>query len=307
MSLTLLTDHFADIEDPRQASKVTYKLFDVLFLTLTAVMSGAEGWEEIEDFGHLRLKWLKKYDDFSHGIPVHDTIARLVCRIDPQTFHQRFIQWMQATEKLTDKQVVAVDGKTLRRSYKRYDRQSTLHMISAFATKNGVVLGQRRTDEKSNDITAVHEVLELLALEGAMVTPDAMSCQKQIVKTIVKKKADYCIAVKKNQKSLYQALQDAFELSESNEPGLVEQKHGRVEYRSYDVLSALELSPGIRSVWSSIKTIGRATYYRLANGKEQLQYRYYISSASLSAEEFASTVRAHWGIESVPQARELAA
>ena len=130
-----------------------------------------------------------------------------------------------------------------------------------------------------------------------MVTLDAMSCQKQIVKTIVKKKADYCIAVKKNQKSLYQALQDAFELSGSNEPGHVEQKHGRVEYRSYDVLSALELPPGIRSVWSSIKTIGRATYYRLANGKEQLQYRYYISSASLSAEEFASTVRAHWGIE----------
>ena len=187
MSLTLLTDHFADIEDPRQASKVTYKLFDVLFLTLTAVISGAEGWEEIEDFGHLRLKWLKKYGDFSHGIPVHDTIARLVCRIDPQAFHQRFIQWMQATEKLTDKQVVAVDGKTLRRSYKRHDRQSTLHMISAFATKNGVVLGQRRTDEKSNEITAVPELLELLELEGAMVTLDAMSCQKQIVKTIVKK------------------------------------------------------------------------------------------------------------------------
>ena len=141
MSLTLLTDHFADVEDPRQASKVTYKLFDVLFLNLTAVISGAEGWEEIEDFGHLRLKWLKKYGDFSHGIPVHDTIARLVCRIDPQTFHQRFIQWMQATEKLTDKQVVAVDGKTLRRSYKRNDRQSRSHMISAFATKNGVVLG----------------------------------------------------------------------------------------------------------------------------------------------------------------------
>ncbi len=177
--------------------KVTYELFDVLFLTLTAVISGAEGWEEIEDFGHLRLEWLKKYADFSHGIPVHDTIARLVCRIDPQAFHQRFIQWMQATEELTDKEVVAVDGKTLRRSYKRNDRQSTLHMISAFATKNGVVLGQRRTDEKSNEITAVPELLALLELEGAMVTLDAMSCQKQIVKTIVKKKADYCIAVKK--------------------------------------------------------------------------------------------------------------
>lgn len=297
MSLTLLTDHVADIEDPRQASKVTYELFDVLFLTLTAVISGAEGWEEIEDFGHLRLEWLKKYADFSHGIPVHDTIARLVCRIEPQAFHQRFIRWMQATEELTDKEVVAVDGKTLRRSYKRNDRQSTLHMISAFATKNGVVLGQRRTDEKSNEITAVPELLELLELEGAMVTLDAMSCQKQIVKTIVKKKADYCIAVKKNQKSLYQALQDAFELSDSNAPGHIEQEHGRVEYRAYGVLSALELPASLRSVWSSLATIGRATYYRLANGKEQLQYRYYISSASLSAAQFASTVRAHWGVE----------
>ncbi|MCL4410764.1 MAG: ISAs1 family transposase, partial [Gammaproteobacteria bacterium] len=141
------------------------------------------------------------------------------------------------------------------------------------------------------------ELLELLELEGAMVTLDAMSCQKQIVKTIVKKKADYCIAVKKNQKSLYQALQDAFELSDSNESGHLEQEHGRVEYRAYDVLSALELPASMRSAWSSLETIGRATYYRLANGKEQLQYRYYISSARLSAEQFASTVRAHWGVE----------
>ena len=141
MSLTLLTDHFANIEDPRKASKIAYELFDVLFFTLTTFISGAEFWEEIEDFGHLRLEWLKKYGDFSNGIPVHDTIARLVCRIDPQAFQQRFIQWMQATEELTDKEVVAVDGKTLRRSYKRNDRQSTLHMIRTFATKNGVVQG----------------------------------------------------------------------------------------------------------------------------------------------------------------------
>ena len=130
-----------------------------------------------------------------------------------------------------------------------------------------------------------------------MVTLEAMSCQKQIVKTIVKKKADYCIAVKKNQKSLYQALQDAFKLSDSKVPGHIEQEHGRIEYRAYDVLSALELPASLRSVWLLLATIGRATYYRLANGKEQLQYRYYISSASLSAAQFASTVRAHWGVE----------
>lgn len=145
-------------------------------MTLTALISGAEGWEEIEDFGHLRMEWLKDYGYFSHGIPVHATIGRFVYRIDPQSLHQRFIRWMQATEKLTDKEMVAADGKTLRRSYKRNDRQSTMHMISAFATKNGVVLGQRRTHEKSNEITAVSELVELLELEGAMLTLDAMSC-----------------------------------------------------------------------------------------------------------------------------------
>ena len=160
-------------------------------------------------------------------------------------------------------------------------------MISAFATKNGVVLGQRRTDEKSNEITAVPELLKLLELEGAMVTLDAMSCQKQIVKTIVKK----------NQKSLYQTLQDALELSDNSERGHLEKEHGRVEYRAFHVLSALELPQKILSGWPSLATIGRATYYRLANGKEQLQYRYYISSAELSSKEFACTVRAHWGIE----------
>lgn len=203
MSLTLLTDHFADIEDPRQASKVTYQLFDVLFLTLTAVISGAEGWEEIEDSGHLRLTWLKKYGDFNHGIPAHDTIARLVCRIDPQAFHQRFIQWMQTT------------ASRLKRTKNRCILRCKMRSSSAHAMSLAIL----------STSTAVWST-------ALMTFYQYWSCHKKI-----------------------------------------------------------------RSTWSSLKTIGRATYYRVANGKEQLQYRYYISSAELPAAQFASTVRAHWGIE----------
>jgi len=296
MSLTVLAQHLSGITDTRQAAKITYPLFDILFLTVTAVIAGCEGWEEIEDFGHARLDWLKGYGDYENGIPVHDTVARVMSRIDPEGLQSSFIQWMKDTETHTERQVIAVDGKTLRGSYRPGDRQSAIHMVSAFATANGVVMGQWKTDEKSNEITAIPELLSLLDLQDSLVTLDAMGCQQTIAQTILDRKGDYLLAVKGNQKTLYQAIRSAF--SPDGEPGhrQIESGHGRQEYREYHVLDASEI-PELPD-WPGLKTVGMAIRYsRNKTGQEELQYRYYISSAVLSEKDFAHSVRSHWDVE----------
>ncbi len=294
MSLLALTKHIETIDDPRQAKKVTYPLFDVLFLTVVAVIGGSEGWEDIEDFGHCHVDLLRKYGDFSQGIPVHDTIARLISRIAPEQLQQAFIDWMKETEKLTKGKVIAVDGKTLRGSYNREDRQSAIHMVNAFSVANGVVMGQIKTDDKSNEITAIPELLKLLHIEGALVSIDAMGTQTEIAHTIVDKGADFLLAVKSNQDSLYQTVRAAFDSTEKG-TGIIEQQKGRVEYREAFAADASSLL--FDEKWPAIKTVGKIISYRLYQGKEQLQYRYYICSAALTAQELADAVRSHWAVE----------
>lgn len=298
MSLLKLAKHLELIDEHRQAAKITYPLFDVLFLTIVAVIGGSEGWEDIEDFGHCHLKLLKKYGDYSNGIPVHDTIARIISKIAPDKLQTAFIEWMKETQKLTNGDVVAIDGKTLRSSYNREDRQSTIHMVNAFSVANGVVLGQEKTEQKSNEITAIPELLKLLDIKGALVTIDAMGTQTEIAHTIVKKEADFLLAVKGNQKKLYKTLKEAFaeprQQLECRAENLERQK-GRVDYRE---CYALEVDPKtFDEKWPPIHTIGLAISYRLSQGKEQLQYRYYISSAKLTAEALAKAIRAHWAVE----------
>lgn len=294
MSLLALTKHIETIDDPRQAKKITYPLFDVLFLTVVAVIGGSEGWEEIEDFGHCHLELLRKYGDFSQGIPVHDTIARLISRIAPEQLQQAFIDWMKETEKQTKGEVMAVDGKTLRRSYHREDRQSAIHMVNAFSVANGVVMGQIKTDDKSNEMTAIPELLNLLDIEGVLVSIDAMGTQADIAHTIVDKGADCLLAVKSNQKRLYQTVKAAFDNTEAG-IGMIEQQKGRVEYREALAIDASSLI--FDEKWPTIKTVGKIISYRLYQGKEQLQSRYYISSAVLTAQELAAAVRSHWAVE----------
>ena len=297
MSLALFASHFHSIDEPRQASKITYPLFDVLFLTVAAVIAGAEGWEDIEDFGRCHLDWLKQHGDFTLGIPVHDTIARLVSRVDPSQFQQAFIAWMQQTETLTQGQVIAVDGKTLKSSYDRTDRRTAIHMVNAYATANGVVLGQYKTDAKSNEITAVPALLQLLDIKGCLVSLDAMGCQTSIAQTIIDKEADYLLTVKANQRGLYTGLQEAFSQTTADKLTHVEQGHGRREYREYRVLPASDFTTE-HSSWPKLTTLGMAVHYRVDNqGKQSLESRYYICSKTLSAEHFASAVRNHWGIE----------
>ena len=185
MNIAAFSKFFEAVEDPRQDAKIQFSMFDVIFLTMAAVIAGAEGWEDIEDFGCAHLNWLQEKGLFPEKIPAHDTIARIICLIDPAQFRSCFIHWAQSVAARTSGEVIAIDGKTLRGSYNREDRKSTIHMVSAFSTANGVVMGQIKTEQKSNEITAIPALLKLLDIKGCLVSIDAMGCQTKIAADIV--------------------------------------------------------------------------------------------------------------------------
>ena len=234
MELKKLMEHISIIPDYRQAWKVEHKLSDILLLTICAVISGAECWEDIEDFGETHLDFLKQYGDFENGIPVHDTIARVVSCISPAKFHECFINWMRDCHSSDDKDVIAIDGKTLRHSYDKSRRRGAIHVISAFSTMHSLVIGQIRTDKKSNEITAIPELLNMLDIKGKIITTDAMGCQKDIAEKIQKQGGDYLFAVKGNQGRLNKAFEEKIPLKELNNPehdsyAMSEKSHGREE------------------------------------------------------------------------------
>ncbi|MGC6031702.1 ISAs1 family transposase [Enterobacter kobei] len=305
MNLEDLMKHITIIPDYRQAWKVEHKLSDILLLTICAVISGAEGWEDIEDFGNVHLDFLKLYGDFENGIPVHDTIARVVSCVSPGKFHECFINWMNECHSM-DEDVIAIDGKTLRGSYDKSRRRGAIHVISAFSAMNGVVLGQLKTDEKSNEIKAMPELIDLLDLKGKIVTTDAMGCQKDIAEKIRNREGDYLLAVKRNQGKLYRAIEEAFPVKRINDPALEsfvteEKNHGRKETRLHVVSDIPNELIDYTFAWKDLKRIGMAVSFRseINDDKKEpeMQVRYYISSADLSAEKFASAMRGHWSIE----------
>ena len=274
MNLKAIKAYFSIIRDERQSAKVNYPLFDVLFGSICAVIAGGQGWTDIREYVLGHHEWFLKHGLFEKGVPVDDTFARLISNIDPAEFRDCFLGWMKAVHKLTGGEVVAIDGKTLRGSYDRNDRQSTIHMVSAYSSANQLVLGQLKTDAKSNEITAVPALLQMLDLRGAIVTIDAMACQTKIAKAITSKGGDYLLAVKGNQGKLAASIQSAFS-SRRRDPidwdrYQIEKQKGRIEARTCHVLSAREL-----------------------------EYRYYISSAELTPEQARDAIRAHWGIESM--------
>lgn len=298
MHIDAFSQFFSVIQDPRQSAKILYPLFDILFLTVCATIAGMDGWEDIEDFGEAHLDWLQSKGLFLNGIPVHDTIARVVSSIEPDQFQSCFLMWMQAVNATSSGDLVAIDGKALRSSYNREDRRSAIHMVSAFATANGVVIGQVKTDAKSNEITAIPELLKLLDIKGCLVSIDAMGCQTEIAKQIVDQGGDYLLAVKGNQKNLAKAVQQKLiPLTRQSPVCDIERGHGRIEAREYHVMSADELTADFPD-WKGLKTIGVAIGYRVDSaGQESLDYRYYISSAELTPDCLANAVRGHWEIE----------
>jgi predicted transposase YbfD/YdcC len=306
MNLEKLMEHISIIPDYRQSWKVEHKLSDILLLTICAVISGAEGWEDIEDFGNVHIDFLKQYGDFDNGIPVHDTIARVVACINPKKFHECFINWMRDCHSSDDGDIIAIDGKTLRRSYDKSRRRGAIHVISAFSTMNSLVLGQIKTDEKSNEITAIPELINLLDIKGKLITTDAMGCQKDIAEKIRHQDGDYLFSVKGNQGRLQKAFVEKFPLKEINNPkydsyATTEKSHGREETRLHIVSDVPEEMLDFTFSWKDLKKLCVAVSFRTETGEgkkePEMQVRYYISSADLTAERFATAMRNHWYVE----------
>ncbi|MFD1007487.1 MULTISPECIES: ISAs1 family transposase [Oceanisphaera] len=300
-----LLDHLSIIHDPRQQWKVEHKLSNILFLAIVAVIGGAEGWEEIQDFGVDHFDWLQQYGDFDNGIPVHDTIARVMDMISAKQLQKSFATWMRDCHIATEGEVIAIDGKTLRGTYDKGRRQGMIHMVSAFSAANQVVLGQVKTAEKSNEITAIPKLLELLNIRGCLVTIDAMGCQKAIAKKVLNKDADYLLSVKSNQPSLEAAFDNYFKLEmlqsdEGDTYSTKEQGHGRVETRLCLVNDDLSVLGDLEFEWPELKTMGIVAAIRQEKGQPatDISIRYYISSAKLTSKQLLEASRAHWSIES---------
>ena len=306
MNAFSLIEQLGALRDPRQEGKVIHKLSDILLLVICAVIAGCKGWEQIADFGEDRLDWLKQYGEFENGTPSDDTIARAVSVVNPKKFQECFIEWIKACHEATNGEVVAIDGKTVRSSYDKSKRKGPIHMVSAFATANGVVLGQIKTEEKSNEITAIPDLLELLEIKGCLVTIDAMGCQREIAKKIKEKKADYLLAVKGNQGRLHAAFEEHFTVAKiqswkGDTYQTIEKAHGRNETRFYLVSDLFDEFVNYSFDWTGMKTLGVALAIREVEGRElaleDITVRYYISSAELSAKRLAHAIRSHWHIE----------
>jgi len=304
MSAPSLFEHLSVIPDFRQSWKVQHQLSDILFLVVCAVICGSEGWEEIEDFGHSKLDFLRQYGAFDGGIPSHDTLARVMALIDADQLQTTFAEWMKACHDVTQGAVVAIDGKTLRGSYCRGKNKGAIHMVSAFSAANGVVLGQVKTAQKSNEITAIPELLKLLNLQGCLVTIDAMGCQKKIAANVLHKGADYLLAVKDNQPKLMNAFEQAFPMSElisfKGDSYVTDEKNrGRQETRYHVVSEFTQEFQDLSYEWPGLKTVGVVMSFRTESGQtpEEPTLRYYISSAELSAKKLAEAARQHWYVE----------
>lgn len=298
--------HFEDLSDPRILKKTDHKLIDIIVIAICAVICGADKWTQIETFGNTRYEWLKTFLELSNGIPSHDTFGRIFAIMSPVKFQNCFRSWIEDVFSLTSGEVVAIDGKTLRRSFSKKDNKSALHMVHAWATANGVLLGQQATEEKSNEITAIPQLLETLTLKGCIVTIDAMGCQKKIAKTIIESEADYVLAVKGNQGELYETIQDAFLLAQDksfknmqyDHYQSVDGGHGRVETRTCHVLSAKCLYPE-QSQWNNLQSVVllESEVVQKNTGECTKESRYYISSLQIDAAVIANAIRQHWAVE----------
>jgi predicted transposase YbfD/YdcC len=298
-----IRDHFASITDPRRR-KVVYPILDVLTIALCAVCAGADDFVAIAEFGHKKRAWLSQFLDLSRGVPSHDRFNAIFAAIDPAEFEKCLLSWVTALHEVSGGQVVAIDGKTLRRSYDRASAKSALHMVSAWATANHVTLGQVAVDEGSNEITAIPKLLEILEISGCLVTIDAIGCQTEVAEKIVEAKADYVLAVKGNQPTLHSGIEDFFIDHMSDQFARVEadrhedmgRGHGREEGRSYVVCEAPAGLPD-RARWKGLKAVGLALSATTRDDKLAYEARYYILSRALGAKEFAHAVRSHWLIE----------
>lgn len=302
-----LIERFSYLPDARVEGRTDHDLLDVVVLALCAVMSGAEGWDDIEDWGRAREDWLRRYLRLRNGIPGHDTIRRVFEALAPSELELRFEQWMNSLCPAVAGRVIAIDGKALRGSARARSGLRALHQVSAYAAEYGLTLGQRACAEKSNEITAIAELLPVLALEGAVVTIDAMGCQTAIAEQIVAGGGDYVLAVKDNQPQLAQALRDFFTTlnatgypkREASVHETLDKGHGRIETRrctSVARLDWLELL-GLKARWPKLTSVACVESTREIADKVETEKRYVISSLPADSQRILHAVRTHWGIE----------
>lgn len=303
------------IDDPRVPGRTTHPLKSILLLTVAAITSGADGPEEIESFGHEKLDWLSEWGEFSQGIPSHDTIGRVLSLICPDQFQIALLAWHQSvqadspdTDQSDGPELICFDGKTARGSYTNLAKDDALHIVSAFAQQVGLTLGQRVVDSKENEIVAIDSLIDMIDIQGATCTIDAIGAQKRIAEKIVDQQADYVFAIKDNHPKLADAIQKHFVESlgaEERPSGMVQKRtkekgHGRREERVYTVCPIPESMRHLTDQWAGARSIGQVVNMTHdSRGKETFEVRYYLSSGRARVGEFARSVRGHWSIESL--------
>lgn len=289
---------FSELTDPRVDRTKAHMLEDILFIAIASVICGAESWNDMENFGKAKEGWLRTFLRLPEGIPSHDTFNRVFSALNPEELESSFLSWARSVAELTDNEVVSIDGKSMRGT-REHGSKSIVHMVSAWASANHIVLGQLKVDEKSNEITAIPKLLDLLVVKGCIVTIDAMGCQKDIVSAIVEQEANYLIAVKGNQGSLQEQVKDSFRflpavsVSEDTDCG-----HGRVETRRCSVISDLSLIEH-REEWKNLRSLIKIETERYDKCRQATlkETRLYISSLEADADLINRSVRSHWGVE----------
>jgi predicted transposase YbfD/YdcC len=303
-SIPPLIDFFRHIKDPRVERNKAYPLLEVIVITLLAVMAFAEGWEDIGKYGKAKEGWLRKFLPLKHGIPKHDVYRRVFTRLKPEAVSSCFMEWVRAIKRDIEREVIAIDGKTVRGSFNTRQGHKAIHLVSAWATKNRLVFAQVKTEEKSNEITAIPTLLEMIALKGCIVTIDAMGCQYKRADQIVAAGADYLFALKENQGTLYEDVRLYFEDVDLTrlDPNIAthttfDVDHGRLESRFHGITADVSWLVERHPTWKSIKSIGVIDSKREIGDKVSFERRLYVSSLPPDPELFAVTGRSHWGIE----------
>jgi predicted transposase YbfD/YdcC len=299
-----LLEYFADLPDPRIDRCKDHALIDILMIAILATICGAEHFTEMEAFGEAKHDWLKSFLELSNGIPSHDTFARVFARLKPAAFQERFARWVQAVRTATDDEVIGIDGKTARRSHNKAAGLGPLHLVSAWAARNRLVLGQLKVDEKSNEITAVPELLRLLDIKGCIVTVDALNTQKETAHEIREQGADYVMALKQNHPTLHTEVEGIFEAvradnqadAASSTSETVEQHHGRTETRRCWSIEAPQWLTGFTH-WRDLQSLILIESTREIKEQRTTELRYYLSSLRPNAARAANAVREHWGVE----------
>jgi predicted transposase YbfD/YdcC len=299
--------HFSVLPDPRIDHTKKHNLVDIVFIAICTIICGGETYIDMEVFGKAKIGWLSKYLELPNGIPSHDTFRRVISLIDPQSFADCFMAWTRAIHVATKGEVIALDGKTLCHTFDTVTGQGALHVVSAWATKAGLALGQVRVDSRSNEITAIPKLLDMLDISGCIVTMDAMGCQTEIAQQIIDKGGDYLLCLKSNQISLHEevkyffdeAFDAGFEDLECRYFESVEKDHGRIEIRKCWMVTdiAIDWLAETGHRWPGLASIGAIRAERKIGKNVSAETRYFISSLSDSAEEFAGAARSHWGIE----------